>query len=396
MQQPQQQTKQHHQRDGVVINHTANNIVKNNKNINNNNSLGSCVGGRSGSESSDNNNGSPTCPVEGPLSSSASFDVGPASSLAPVSLLRTASSSTTMDSNSHNNVAAVSPTDGTAASMHQHTNSWHPHVYAKPPKTPTPHFISDIMGWGRKKKTTVVAPTPIRATPPPGIMTHTPTPVLSRTPHPPPPPTPSLTTDEDDELSNEPLNLTTKSRDASPTSSVSSIIGVTSRTLTPPMPSLGKGPPNHHPRPPSFREPTVNGVDVPGLRTPNVGPVNGRTSSDVSSSSPVAKGTHPVNRNPVAHLKDGTPIVKQTTKRKKEPSAPKSNPAVVDMSGALSDGQSSDTERKRKKARTTFTGRQIFELEKQFEVKKYLSSSERAEMAKLLNVTETQPFNTHS
>lgn len=45
---------------------------------------------------------------------------------------------------------------------------------------------------------------------------------------------------------------------------------------------------------------------------------------------------------------------------------------------------------KKKKARTTFTGRQIFELEKQFEIKKYLSSSERAEMAKLLTVTETQ------
>ncbi|XP_064630734.1 homeobox protein Nkx-6.3-like [Lineus longissimus] len=45
---------------------------------------------------------------------------------------------------------------------------------------------------------------------------------------------------------------------------------------------------------------------------------------------------------------------------------------------------------KKKKARTTFTGRQIFELEKQFEQKKYLSSSERAEMASLLNVTETQ------
>ncbi|KAL0269865.1 UNVERIFIED_CONTAM: hypothetical protein PYX00_007455 [Menopon gallinae] len=63
--------------------------------------------------------------------------------------------------------------------------------------------------------------------------------------------------------------------------------------------------------------------------------------------------------------------------------------------GALSDcGQSSDTgtdcERKKKKARTTFTGRQIFELEKQFEHKKYLSSSERSEMAKLLQVTETQ------
>lgn len=45
---------------------------------------------------------------------------------------------------------------------------------------------------------------------------------------------------------------------------------------------------------------------------------------------------------------------------------------------------------RRKKARTTFTGRQIFELEKLFEVKKYLSSGERAEMAKMLNVTETQ------
>ncbi|XP_037091384.1 ventral anterior homeobox 2-like [Pollicipes pollicipes] len=45
---------------------------------------------------------------------------------------------------------------------------------------------------------------------------------------------------------------------------------------------------------------------------------------------------------------------------------------------------------RRKKARTTFTGRQIFELEKQFEMKKYLSSTERSDMAKLLSVTETQ------
>lgn len=49
-----------------------------------------------------------------------------------------------------------------------------------------------------------------------------------------------------------------------------------------------------------------------------------------------------------------------------------------------------DAKSKKKKARTTFTGKQIFELEKQFEMKKYLSSSERSEMAKLLNVTETQ------
>ena len=52
-----------------------------------------------------------------------------------------------------------------------------------------------------------------------------------------------------------------------------------------------------------------------------------------------------------------------------------------------------DDERKRKKVRTTFTGRQIFELEKMFENKKYLSSSERSEMARLLNVTEQQVSN---
>ena len=94
---------------------------------------------------------------------------------------------------------------------------------------------------------------------------------------------------------------------------------------------------------------------------------------------------------------DGTAGTKPPAKRKKEPATSKqqnaTSPSAVSdtQSGALSDGgHGSDGERKRKKARTTFTGRQIFELEKQFEVKKYLSSSERAEMAKLLNVTETQ------
>ncbi|KAM7431583.1 Homeobox protein hmx3 [Porites harrisoni] len=45
---------------------------------------------------------------------------------------------------------------------------------------------------------------------------------------------------------------------------------------------------------------------------------------------------------------------------------------------------------RKKKARTTFTGRQIFELEKQFKEKKYLTATERSDMASLLNVTETQ------
>ena len=45
---------------------------------------------------------------------------------------------------------------------------------------------------------------------------------------------------------------------------------------------------------------------------------------------------------------------------------------------------------KKKKARTTFTGRQIFELEKKFEAKKYLTATERSDLAARLHVTETQ------
>jgi hypothetical protein len=48
------------------------------------------------------------------------------------------------------------------------------------------------------------------------------------------------------------------------------------------------------------------------------------------------------------------------------------------------------SKKKKKKSRTTFTGKQIFELEKKFENKKYLSSNERTELAILLSVTETQ------
>jgi hypothetical protein len=105
--------------------------------------------------------------------------------------------------------------------------------------------------------------------------------------------------------------LTTKSRDASPTSSVGSMMGVpaTARTLTPPMPPqlIGKGTPNHlHHRPPPFREPPINGIECPrGVVT-----MNGRPPSDVTSSSPVAAtavggkgGGHAVSRN--THLSKG-------------------------------------------------------------------------------------------
>jgi len=44
----------------------------------------------------------------------------------------------------------------------------------------------------------------------------------------------------------------------------------------------------------------------------------------------------------------------------------------------------------KKKTRTIFTGKQILELEKMFEDKKYLSSIERAQIATLLTISETQ------
>ena len=53
-------------------------------------------------------------------------------------------------------------------------------------------------------------------------------------------------------------------------------------------------------------------------------------------------------------------------------------------------GDGDGNEDLKKKMRTTFTGKQIFELEKSFESKKYLSSAERAELATSLDVTQQQ------
>ena len=74
-----------------------------------------------------------------------------------------------------------------------------------------------------------------------------------------------------------------------------------------------------------------------------------------------------------------TDLYKNGMKRKKE-----------DQDSSAAEALTEDDRLKKKKVRTTFTGRQIFELEKMFETKKYLSSSERTELAKMLNVTEQQ------
>merc|ERR1712098_931343 len=49
-----------------------------------------------------------------------------------------------------------------------------------------------------------------------------------------------------------------------------------------------------------------------------------------------------------------------------------------------------DRNHRSKKMRTTFTGRQIFIMEKMFETKKYLNASERSHLSRELCVTEQQ------
>ncbi len=46
--------------------------------------------------------------------------------------------------------------------------------------------------------------------------------------------------------------------------------------------------------------------------------------------------------------------------------------------------------RRKKKTRTVFTRSQVFQLESTFDMKRYLSSSERAGLAASLHLTETQ------
>jgi homeobox protein Nkx-5 len=59
---------------------------------------------------------------------------------------------------------------------------------------------------------------------------------------------------------------------------------------------------------------------------------------------------------------------------------------VADDTGC---GESDDSRRK-KKTRTVFSRTQVFQLESTFDCKRYLSSSERAQLAITLRLTETQ------
>lgn len=60
------------------------------------------------------------------------------------------------------------------------------------------------------------------------------------------------------------------------------------------------------------------------------------------------------------------------------------------VNGTLNKTEEIETQKNRKKTRTVFSRHQIFYLESAFDAKRYLSSTERSEIASTLNLTETQ------
>ena len=97
--------------------------------------------------------------------------------------------------------------------------------------------------------------------------------------------------------------------------------------------------------------------------------------SIISTSSPIGRDHHRLTR---FFIED---ILRQSLKSHRDRSVSEHSDDVLVQSTKRN---------KKKKARTTFTPKQIFELEKKFGQKKYLSARERIEMATLLSVTETQ------
>ncbi|KAG7176979.1 Homeobox protein HMX3-like [Homarus americanus] len=64
--------------------------------------------------------------------------------------------------------------------------------------------------------------------------------------------------------------------------------------------------------------------------------------------------------------------------------------AASTNSGGAGDDADEDRKRRKKKTRTVFSRSQVFQLESTFDMKRYLSSSERAGLAASLHLTETQ------
>lgn len=93
-------------------------------------------------------------------------------------------------------------------------------------------------------------------------------------------------------------------------------------------------------------------------------------SSDTDEESPNSNGrSHGCKKNPMK--------LERCTEKQK-------------VNGTLNKTEEIETQKNRKKTRTVFSRHQIFYLESAFDAKRYLSSTERSEIASTLNLTETQ------
>ncbi|KAL9892934.1 homeobox protein NK7.1 isoform 1-T9 [Glossina fuscipes fuscipes] len=292
--------------------------------------------------------------------------------------------------------------------------SWHPHVYARPPNRPTPHGIADILGWrdgstrdnqDESSNSSIATLPPAPAKSPKSILGNfrqqysqqgshcdTVNQIHSAT---------SLSdTSEEDTVAmpataidvapimDQPLNLCVakkKTRDSlSPPPAVkqNQILGINigDKEKSSMLGKHLKKDASHTGKPSvKKKKPNNSSLSTAGMPTSAAMAMNSSISATL---------TQPPDVSPTSASSD-TLMRERSAAATNSSTPPASTTHMVETTEDDSDSGSCDARRK-KKARTTFTGRQIFELEKQFEIKKYLSSSERTEMAKLLNVTETQ------
>ena len=169
-------------------------------------------------------------------------------------------------------------------------------------------------------------------------------------------------------------------------------------------------PPSHHPPPGGHTTPPSSSGPPPPSLTPgqrrSPSPVPARPTS---ASQPQASSSHLVHTvrpssasPPISPVGDDDPNksddeeeMEITIKEDDEVDAENkdgtsSSPDSSDPLNSPNSSNIDDKNRRKKKTRTVFSRSQVFQLESTFDMKRYLSSSERAGLAASLHLTETQ------
>ncbi|KAI8118401.1 hypothetical protein FF38_04428 [Lucilia cuprina] len=291
--------------------------------------------------------------------------------------------------------------------------SWHPHVYARPPNRPTPHTIADILGL-RDCNNTSLTTTLLNSR-----LTHDTQDESSNSSATNIPPAPakspksilrnfqqqySAQINQYDQSQLRSASVSETSEDDQVATSIA--VGSDLTPMAPQPPPMLDQPLNlcvakksrdSLSPPPAVKQNQILGITTDREKTTSLlGKHLKKDSSQTTAktcakkkklSSVIAPPSNVTLPPDVSPSGSSDSLIRERL----APSSMSTTSPAANMETTEDDSDSGSTDaRRKKKARTTFTGRQIFELEKQFEIKKYLSSSERTEMAKLLNVTETQ------